>query len=348
MSYSATERGRGLAGTKLCLPSGSSRSETDSASLHNELTLEPAERTLDSDHVVAVLDFAETSREEGSHDSRHVVTGLPSLFPEGVREVWRSSTPVSTGQDGSVDWVSGSFGIFATTTAHVPSGRALAEISRHAWSDLLDTVAMLGCPHILRAWNHVPLINAGDGDDERYRRFCMGRHAAFESHHYSKGRFPAATAVGHSGDDLVIYLLARSRPGRHFENPRQIRASAYPRRYGPRPPSFARATRSAEGHLLFIAGTASIVGHRSCHAGDLERQLAVTFENIDRLLEAVLGTENACRGLDVVRVYLRDPKHLATARKSIESRMPRAEAVYLHGDICRAELEVEIEGVRRL
>jgi len=348
VSYSAPEGGRGLAGRKLRLPSSSSRPQADSAVLLSELTLKPAEQILDSDHVVAVLDFAEATRDEGSRDPRHVVTGLPSLFPESVREVWRSPMPVSIGQDGAVDWVSGQFGLFATTTAHVPPGRDLAEISRKAWSSLLDTVAAMGCPHILRAWNHVPLINAGNGDDERYKRFCLGRYAAFESHRYAEGRFPAATAVGNSGDALVIYLLARSQPGRHFENPRQVSAPAYPRRYGPRPPSFARATSSGEGRLLFIAGTASIVGHRSCHPGDLTGQLAVTFDNIDRLLETVLGPEDACRGLDVVRVYLRDPKHLAAARKSLESRMPLAKAAYLYGDICRAELEVEIEGVRRL
>ena len=104
---------------------------------------------------------------------------------------------------------------------------------------------------------------------------------------------------------------------------------------------------SPEGSLLFIAGTASIVGHRSRHGGDLAGQLAVTLDNIDRLLTASLGPE-ASHGLDGVRVYLRDPQHLAAAREAVEGRMPLARAAYLHGDICRAELEVEIEGVRHL
>lgn len=191
----------------------------------------------------------------------------------------------------------------------------------------------------------MPHINAGDGDDERYKRFCVGRHRAFETYGYTEDRYPAATAVGNFGEVLVVYLLASAEPGSHFENPRQVRAPSYPRRYGPRPPSFARATLRADEKLVFVAGTASIVGHRTRHPGDLTGQLAVTFANIDRLLRTIPARNGARHGLHRVRVYLREPRHLSLAKKAVEDHMPLAEAAYVHGEICRAQLEIEIEGV---
>ncbi len=317
--------------------------------LGSDLTSRPAGEILRSERVLAVLDFTDPATAETRiGDSRHVVTGLPSLFPTGVREVWRSSTPVSVGWNDAVGWAAGKFGLFATKTVHAPLERDVAEVTRQAWLDLLETAEAKGCPHLLRAWNHVPHINTGDGDDERYKRFCVGRYQAFETHGYTEDRYPAATAVGNFGDALVVYLLACAEPGSHFENPRQVRAPSYPRRYGPRPPSFARATRWADEKLVFVAGTASIVGHRTFHSGDLAGQLAVTFGNIDRLMRTMPAQNGARHGLDYVRVYLREPQHLALARKAVEDHMPLAVAAYVHGEICRSELEVEIEGVRHV
>ena len=318
-----------------------------SMDLCSELTSRPVGDILGSERVLAVLDFTGPARARTqTGDPRHVATGLPSLFPGSAREVWRSSTPVNVGWTDAVGWAAGEFGLFATRTIQAPLGRDVADVARQAWSDLLETAEAKGCPHLVRAWNHLPHINAGDGDEERYKRFCVGRHQAFMTHGYMEDRFPAATAVGNFGDELVVYLLACPEPGRHFENPRQVRAPSYPRRYGPQPPSFARATHRADAKLAFVAGTASIVGHRTVHPGDLAGQLAVTFENIDRLLRTMPARNGAGHGLDCVRVYLREPQHLALAREAVENRMPLSSAVYVHGEICRSQLEVEIEGVR--
>ena len=42
--------------------------------------------------------------------------------------------------------------------------------------------------------------------------------------------------------DLMIDALSAASPGIAVENPRQIPSYRYARRYGPRPPCFARAT----------------------------------------------------------------------------------------------------------
>ena len=76
--------------------------------------------------------------------------------------------------------------------------------------------------------------------------FNAGRFEALSDWFGGPGRLPdslpAASAVGHDGDDFAVHCLLLSRPGVAVENPRQVPAFRYSARYGPRPPCFARAT----------------------------------------------------------------------------------------------------------
>jgi hypothetical protein len=103
-------------------------------------------------------------------------------------------------------------------------------------------------------------------------------------------QLPAASGVGHAGRDLVIECLALPTPCAAIENPRQIPAFRYSRRFGPLPPCFSRATVIAhpnDGHrMLLVAGTASIRGEASVHQTDLTGQLNETLINLRALLEA--------------------------------------------------------------
>ena len=186
----------------------------------------------------------------------------------------------------------------------------------------------------------------GEGDAERYRLFCAGRAQALADHGYDSRHYSAASAVGNVGDALVIYMLASREPGRHVENPRQVSAYAYPRQYGPRPPSFARATLKhwRDTCHLYVSGTASILGHRSTAPGDVAGQLPVTFGNIDRLVSAA----DVDGQLDAMRVYVRDPATLEPIMAAVGEYAPTASVVYLRADICRSELALEIEGVRHV
>src|SRR4029077_5387998 len=136
-----------------------------------------------------------------------------------------------------------------------------------------------GYGHLLRVWNYFPHINDDADGVERYVRFNAGRHDAFAA----KGRAtatdaPAACALGSRGTDLVIYFLAAKRAGQQIENPRQVSAFRYPPQYGPRSPPFAGAmlARPTGKPLLFVSGTASIVGHETLHHGDAAAQAAET------------------------------------------------------------------------
>jgi len=215
--------------------------------------------------------------------------------------------------------------------------------ARRAYDALLRTTRERDYPHLLRVWNHVRDINAGDGESERYKRFCAGRHDAFDAAGWPNDRLPAASAVGIRERGLVIYYLASKEPGRQVENPRQVSAYDYPPQYGRRSPSFARAT--VFGNTVFIGGTASIVGHASAHAGDAQKQLDETLTNLDAIAVAA-----GCRGLaDLthVKAYLRNGGGEQLVER-LRAALPDAKLLMLEADICRRELLLEIEAVGRI
>ena len=316
--------------------------------LYCTLTTEPAEDALRCSDVLTVQEFDAPARWD-STDPRHFITGLPGLDRPARREVWRSSSSIATGSDGVVGWAAAKDELFAATVMDVPLGQDVESAAYDGWRRLLDVSVAHGCPHIVRSWNHIPHINAGLGDGERYKRFCVGRQRAFQARDFDARRYPAATAVGHRGNALAICLLARAEPGHHFENPRQVSAYRYPRCYGPMSPSFARATLVTwpRCSTVFVSGTASIIGHRSANAGDVEGQLDVTIHNIDQLLRTIAASGDCADTirLDALRVYVRDAAHLPRIQSVVEARFGTNRAAYVRADICRSELAVEIEGV---
>ncbi|MBM4196583.1 MAG: hypothetical protein FJ197_05700 [Gammaproteobacteria bacterium] len=235
-------------------------------------------------------------------------------------------------------------------TAVVPPDGDVRTLTRDIYHDLLALQHELGYPHLVRMWNVVPAINAGEGDGETYVRFNLGRASAFDALEVPEVRYSAATCVGGAPDTpLTVLALASRVEPLSIENPRQVSAYQYPRRYGPRAPSFARATLlpDAGGGTLFISGTASIVGHESRH-DDIGPQLAETLTNIGRLREQALALRPglAAASRRSWRVYLRDPADLAAVQDIVHDQLGGpGEVVFLHADICRRELKVEIEGV---
>ncbi len=162
-------------------------------------------------------------------------------------------------------------------------------------------------------------------------------------------RLPAASAVGHDGEDLVIHCLAMKAPGRNFENPRQIPAFRYSTRYGPLPPCFARATAVADplggGEMLLISGTASICGERSVEHNSLNGQMGQTLENLRTLLERA-GAAAGLAAMNEVRVYHVRPEDARPIEKMIQREFhPSTRVQMVQAELCRSELLVEIEGV---
>jgi len=228
----------------------------------------------------------------------------------------------------------------------------IEQAAEQAYQRLITCVRPSEHPYLLRIWNYFSAINQGDGDGERYRRFCVGRAQGVD------GSFndppPAATAIGAShatGKVQVIALCARV-PAIALENPRQTPAWRYPREFGPVSPGFSRGALldvDSDTPCLLASGTASIVGHVSRHVDDVRAQLVESLANLEALLAE--GTARAKCNFSLgdcaaLRVYLRHPTDLALAQGVIAaSALPAERVVYLHGDVCRRELAVELEGV---
>jgi chorismate lyase/3-hydroxybenzoate synthase len=177
-----------------------------------------------------------------------------------------------------------------------PFGRGGADgielATETAYRRITAFLATHGYPHMLRMWNYFDDITGGEGDDERYRRFCVGRARAIGA--IDPAALPAATAIGRATGDkeqgeerrLQVYWLAARASGTPVENPRQVSAYRYPRQYGPQSPGFARAMLPPAGGAmpLMLSGTAAIVGHESQHRDDVEAQLDEVLANLDSLI----------------------------------------------------------------
>lgn len=217
---------------------------------------------------------------------------------------------------------------------------------------LLDWQRTQGFPHPVRMWSFLPQIHGRMGEElDRYRVFNMGRHDAFSQWFGGPSKFgralPAASALGHAGNDLLIGSLALRTPGVPVENPRQTPAFEYPKVHGPKPPCFSRAmiAELPLGTRLLVSGTASIRGDDSLHEGSLDKQLDETFENLERLVTSAPGIQRfSLSNIETARVYYSRPDDRAALIHAIGRRLPAAATVeYVPAWICRAELLVEIE-----
>jgi enamine deaminase RidA (YjgF/YER057c/UK114 family) len=275
---------------------------------------------------------------------------MPVLNDESMFEVWTSAQPVVREDTGELVSARNEDILFGCLQMKLDCG--LESASYLAYSRIFDFIDRRGYGHLLRVWNYFPQINADADGLERYVRFNVGRHEAFAA----KGRVigmaaPAACALGSRGTDLVVYFLAAKQAGQRVENPRQTSAFNYPAQYGPRSPTFARATlmQTAGKPLLFISGTASIVGHETLHIGNAPAQARETVAN---LLAVIAQAQLA--GLDSPRsnanlrlkIYLRRPDDLAMVRNCLKQTFgPASNTLYLQADICRADLLLEVEAV---
>lgn len=293
--------------------------------------------------TLAVLGFGAGA--QAVDDPRCLQVALECFDAPAPLELWQVDAPVRHGQEGAVRWSRGGGWLFAAIEVDERAYGGPRDTARHAYQQLRRVVGAHAEHHVLRIWNYLAAINHGEGDAERYKQFCDGR-AAGMGDFFADG-FPAATAIGHHGAQpmLQVYLLACDQPGARVENPRQVSAWRYPRQYGRTPPSFARAMTLPARDALAISGTAAVVGHASAHEDDLHAQLIETFTNLDTLLAAA----GIAEGFDThspLKAYVRHPADAAQVRDFIARRLPGVPVLLLHGDICRRELLVEIDGWR--
>lgn len=294
--------------------------------------------------TLAVFGFSTGAKRQD--DPRWLDIRLEPFDAPAPLEVWQVDAAVQHGHEGALCWSAGGGWLYASIELDELEHGGPQATAALAYAMLCQFIAGRAEKHVLRLWNYLGAINQGDADDERYRRFCQGRAQGVGDFFASSG-FPAATAIGHHAPDhrLQAYLLACDQPGSAVENPRQVSAWRYPRQYGPTPPSFTRAMALPGRDALAISGTAAVIGHASVHAGDLDAQLDETLTN----LEALLANADMPAGFDThspLKAYVRHPADAPRVREFLQRRLPGVPVLLLHGDICRHELLVEIDGWR--
>ncbi|OGI57052.1 MAG: hypothetical protein A2V58_06465 [Candidatus Muproteobacteria bacterium RBG_19FT_COMBO_61_10] len=321
------------------------------------LTLPEWEQRLQRDpsSVLAEFHFGAALRPLQGVGHPHALIDMAQLGPVPLIEAWSSRAAVSQGRSGHIQFARNDEIFFGSLSFSAADARGIEATVRSAYHDILALIEREGCPNLLRIWNYFPEITRDDSGLDRYQCFCRGRFEALERYYGEFDRkLPSASAVGTQGGGLVIYFIAAREAGQHRENPRQISAYHYPPQYGPKSPSFARATlkRWGDDYSLYISGTASIVGHRSLHPGDVQSQVQETLDNLRVLIDTTAreeGVEFAGLGsLRRLKIYIRDPQHLALVQRSLDQAIdPSVPRLYLHADICRTELLLEIEGIAR-
>lgn len=313
----------------------------------------PTERP--GSHVLAAIGYGTTPVAPFVADHGGIELEVPMVAAGGgFTEFWTTNKQVTTGQIDGVRYAHD--GEHLLCAGRIPPAPRYADQTEHAYLGALRTMRELGYPHLSRIWNFIGRINEDNADGvETYRDFCLGRARAFEHSGTPTEKLCAATGVGAMQDGVSFYSLSRrSDVHTHLENPRQVAAYRYPAQYGPKSPSFSRATHIRDAGHLYVSGTASIIGHETVHHGLIERQCETALGNIAQ----VIGDANAARhglprgyrltDLDLIKVYVRHEEHVEIVRELCAAAFsPDAEIAFFTVDICRSDLLVEIEGIVR-
>lgn len=275
-----------------------------------------------------------------------------------VEERWLADGECSSGEFEGISYRRTSdilFGVIEVDERAFPDSAAVAALQKataEAYGRIFRLLAAQGLPQLWRVWNYLADINRETGGLERYRQFNIGRYDAFlRFAPAAGGDVPAACAIGLPDGPLSIAFIAGRKPARPIENPRQVSAYHYPAEYGPRSPTFSRAVLVTlpEQEYLFISGTASIVGYRTVHAGNVEAQCREALANVEAVLgeSRRLGHSSAFTLPELsYRVYVRRAVDYPAVRTILAERLGEtAEAVFVEADICRPDLLVEIEAM---
>ncbi len=209
--------------------------------------------------------------------------------------------------------------------------------------------------HIVRQWNYLEemldIRGTSCGDSQGYQAFNDVRSVAYGRSTFPAG-YPAATGIGQRVGGVTIEFVAvdpakgvRVEP---VSNPKQVDAHRYSEEVlvgapsedlpGTTSPKFERGKRVAAGgdEIVFVSGTASILGERTIAPGDVRAQTRTTIENIHEVLGG--------RALTHLRAYVKRAEDIEAVREECRAAFGDIPALYVQADVCRDDLLVELEG----
>jgi chorismate lyase/3-hydroxybenzoate synthase len=300
-----------------------------------------------------LLGFHFGPRVHANPDPALVSIGIDPIGTDDQYECWWCDGDVELSREGNATIAQ--CDDFAAISIQVPDmgPGEFRDCTYRVYHELMRALQATGHQQLVRIWNYFGDINVGDGDEEKYRQFSIGRALVFEELGMTDETIPAGTAIGSvRGSPFSVIALATSHSFRSVENPRQVSAFRYPRDYGPKSPKFSRAGRVSvdDLRLFLVSGTAAIIGHTSVHEGDIVRQCDETLNNLQELCDAMsgigeVGIQWALGGEAAVRVYIRhrsDYDYVVARLKDFLGEHADSVA-FLHADICRRELQLEID-----
>jgi len=212
---------------------------------------------------------------------------------------------------------------------------------------------------IVRQWNFIPGITMFENDFQHYQQFNDIRALFYEKTKWNKG-YPSATGIGTKNAPLLVDVIAMK--GHNGEipirNSKQIDAHIYSdevllgaedqalkQRYTPK---FERAKLIIENTkaLVFVSGTAAIIGEESLGQNNVKDQTNITIDHINNLVtkEVLNSIEFKSKAqFESIRVYVKHISDYEVVKQVCEKRLPNVNVVYVEADVCRDELLVEIE-----
>ena len=246
-------------------------------------------------------------------------------------------------------------------------GDSITEAAEKAFEAALKILHAEGLSvhHIFRQWNYIEKIAFLDkesGTHQNYQDFNDVRSRYYEKGNFRNG-YPAATGIGMDTGGVIIDFIALSESDlvriMPIQNPGQVDAHRYSENVlmgktsGKCTPKFERAKVITfdSRHYFYVSGTASILGEKTVHDGDVEKQTLTTIENIYRLFSKE-NQDSLGIHFDVskilfshLRVYVKHEEDIPLVRKVCQEKLHSSSSLFLVSDVCREELLVEIEGV---
>lgn len=242
----------------------------------------------------------------------------------------------------------------------------IREASENAFNHTVALLAKEGLSlnNVIRQWNYIGNILAVRNGLQHYQVFNEVR-----SEYYSRYRtvtgYPAATGIGLKSESVSIDICAVDPDAsvmiKGLSNPNQVNAYEYNQKVlkgvkdqgkeKKQPPQFERALLMAvRGRsVLYISGTASIIGQATIGKNNVKEQTGVTLENIKKLIDnelisqALSFTPEFSPRLRLLRIYIRHQEDFSVVRSICRERFPDVTLICIEADVCRDDLLVEIE-----
>jgi hypothetical protein len=233
--------------------------------------------------------------------------------------------------------------------------------SKQVFNDLLHILKSVefSLSSIVRQWNYIEDILGFNGKEQHYQEFNNARSAVYGTL-FNENGYPAATGIGMKCGGVIIEFVAVQSgelKSVAINNPSQIAAHTYSKNVLAGEECLLKTTPKFERarylelfgkKLIFISGTASIIGERTVGVGNPSEQTEITINNIKQLYSKEILDQLSGETLNPkyghARVYIKNAKDFPVIKRTFKSHFGKLPVVYIIADICRNDLLVEIEG----